>query len=107
MHVLYLGENQWRLPVAYGLVSYDHSLTPWLSGGVLSTCRGQGYGTELFKFLSSCWNTSVYLEVLESNQIAHKLYTGLGFQETNRERRVLLSKGAPFNAATVITMKKG
>lgn len=98
MLVLYVGCDKHKRPIAYGLISYDHNLQPWITGGILPGFRGAGYGKQLFSFLSNEWHFPVYLEVLESNQPARNLYTSLGFIETQRETRV---------QGTVITMKKG
>lgn len=107
LRIMYIGEDAFGHAIAYGLISYDsESLSPWVSGGLLPRHRGKGYGEQLFKFLSEGWSMPVYLEVLESNARAHKLYTNLGFQETNRGSRTFKSKGIPEHAETVITMKK-
>lgn len=104
LRVLYIGEDESHRPIAYGLISYDESLRPWISGGILPRYRGKGYGMELFKFLSNDWDS--FLEVLASNERAHTLYTKLGFQETKRRLRVIRTKHEPERTETVITMMK-
>lgn len=107
LHAMYIGENARGKAIAYGLISYDSHLQPWVSGGIIPKYRGAGYGAQLFRFLSEGWAMPVQLEVLESNVRAHKLYTNLGFQETARECRTFKSRRVPEHTETVITMKKG
>lgn len=104
--IIYIGRNDQGKKIAYGLISYDDNLEPWVSGGILPKYRDQGYGIQLFKFLSEGWSSSVWLEVLESNTRALKLYTKLGFRETKRESRLFRSRRIPEHTETVITMKK-
>lgn len=106
MSVLYIGEDKYHRPIAYGLISYDETLTPWISGGILPKYRGKGYGKELFKFLSESWQFPVWLEVLASNSIAFKLYNGLGFVETGRTSLIRDDKSGASRQETVITMQK-
>jgi ribosomal protein S18 acetylase RimI-like enzyme len=104
--VLYIGEDEHKRPIAYGLLVYDENLQPWISGGILDGHRGKGYGQDLFKFLSSDWPMDVYLEVPISNFRAHKLYTKLGFLEIGRRPYVPTSRQALKHVETIITMKK-
>ncbi len=106
MRLMYIGEDKYYRPVAYGLISYDEHLMPWVSGGVLPSLRGKGYGSQLFKFLSSEWHMPVYLEVLESNKRALKLYTSLGFQEIDRKMTSRITKDKLAHTEVVITMRK-
>jgi ribosomal protein S18 acetylase RimI-like enzyme len=105
-NVAFIGYNEKHMPIAYGLVAYDDHLSPWVSGGILPAHRGRGYGIHLFRFLSTEWHMPVYLEVLESNMHALKLYTSLGFQEIGRKSIVDAKKKGIARMETVLTMKK-
>jgi ribosomal protein S18 acetylase RimI-like enzyme len=105
-NVAFIGYNEKHIPIAYGLVTYDDHLSPWVSGGILPAHRGRGYGTHLFRFLSTEWHMPVYLEVLESNMYALKLYTSLGFQEIGRKSIVDTMKNGAIRMEIAIIMKK-
>jgi ribosomal protein S18 acetylase RimI-like enzyme len=106
MSVLYIGEDEFHRPIAYGLISYDETLTPWVSGGILPGYRGHGYGRELFKYISEQWHFPIWLEVLASNLPALKLYNGLGFLETKRVPLIRNDRSGASRQETVITMRK-
>lgn len=78
-----------NLPVGYGLVRcIDFDL--WISGGLIPEARGKGLGKKIFQgMIDKFINWSLYLEVLESNKVAYKLYKKLGFKEIKKEGNVI------------------
>lgn len=69
----------------------------WITGGLISDMRGKGLGSVLFKnIISLVSSSSVWLEVLESNIAAKKIYIKLGFKkkkiiERDKRRIILMS----------------
>lgn len=61
----------------------------WVTGGLIENVRGHGLGRELFTHLINLVKDDIWLEVLETNKIAHKLYMKLGFVETGRKDGVI------------------
>lgn len=80
------------LPMAYGLVNnIDGKFN--LTGGIREIFRGEGFGRELFQFLTDftlahCADI-VYLDVAMSNAPARALYESLGFEETHRQEGLI------------------
>jgi len=67
--------------IGYGYCKNDITGT-YLTGGLLDTARGKGYGRALFKHLvnvAKTFNNKILLEVLNTNHKAENLYKSLGF----------------------------
>lgn len=84
-------------PVGYGIIR-DSKTKPLISGGLLKKYRGKGLGKTLFKILTriasqgergEVGRRSVFLEVLETNQVAIDLYKKLGYVEKMRHDGVI------------------
>ena len=61
----------------------------WVTGGLIENARGHGLGRELFAHLINLVEDNIWLEVLETNKVAHRLYIKLGFVETSRKDGVI------------------
>jgi ribosomal protein S18 acetylase RimI-like enzyme len=69
-------------PIGYGLIYEDHKhRKSWITGGLREKVRNKGLGKALFKGLIQLSKYEPWLEVLNENPRARKLYDGLGFQE--------------------------
>lgn len=69
----------------------------WVTGGLSHSARGKGYGKELFKILiENVPSDEIWLEVLDSNIAAKKIYSDLGFKKINEKsqgkRRIIIMK---------------
>ena len=76
--------------------------TYWITGGLLGVYRGKGMGTILFKkILQEIPSSVVWLEVLESNSVARKVYVKLGFKKVKEKnvqgRKVIVMKTTRVN----------
>lgn len=66
--------------IGYGLARWEGQKV-WLSGGLKKGQRGRGYGTRLFKTLVELYkDREIWLEVLDYNTYARKIYKKLGFR---------------------------
>lgn len=82
--------------VAYGLVKVDDAGEYWLTGVVAPQAQGKGYGKELFTFLTdfALYRADhVMLDVLKSNEKAHKLYLHLGYLPVSENGDVIVMRG--------------
>ena len=102
-------ENWQEGPIGYGTITprenVDLSLpktTKWLSGGLILTHRGVGYGQHLFKKLVKNCCDDAYLDVWASNRRAIKTYEKLGFTIIGKR----LSTPGAFAQEVIYTMKK-
>lgn len=70
-------------PVGYGLVLFNDRKNEkgvWISGGLLASERGKGYGRDLFKQIVDEWGwRPLLLEVFDTNKGAKKIHRELGF----------------------------
>lgn len=90
--LFYVGDE----PAGYGVVR-DKGTKPLISGGLAKKFRGKGFGEQMFMNItnvasSTAWGKgykSVYLEVLETNTIALRLYHKLGYVEASRANGVI------------------
>jgi len=83
-------------PIGFGLIKKKANKY-WITGGLKIEQRGKGIGEVLFKrIIQEVPAKDVWLEVLESNSIAKKIYQKLGFKK---------SKGMDKNGKKVIVMK--
>jgi ribosomal protein S18 acetylase RimI-like enzyme len=69
----------------------------WITGGLKQDQRGKGIGKILFgKIIENVPASDVWLEVLRSNIVAHKLYQKLGFKKVQSKstklRKIILMK---------------
>lgn len=69
----------------------------FLTGGITENQRGKGFGEELFKKLIELVPEGiVWLEVLDTNTIAKRLYLKLGFRKVDekliKKRKVIIMK---------------
>lgn len=69
--------------IGYGLIATEDGKS-WLTGAIRPEDRGKGYGRALFRRLIHLAPAQPWLEVLETNERAHRLYRDLGFQEVQR-----------------------
>ena len=77
-----------NMAVGFGVLRLEDGKY-WVTGGLLENARGHGLGRELFTHLINFVKDDIWLEVLETNTIAHKLYMKLGFVETGRKDGVI------------------
>lgn len=78
-------------PVGFGYCRHVDDET-YLTGGLMDFARGKGYGKILFKHLlekAKTFNTRITLEVLQTNIVAQKLYTSIGFVAYGMDDRIL------------------
>jgi ribosomal protein S18 acetylase RimI-like enzyme len=64
----------------------------YLTGGLDQTNRGRGYGKKLFLHLieaAKTYGTPITLEVLNTNMIAKRLYSSIGFREIESNDRMI------------------
>jgi ribosomal protein S18 acetylase RimI-like enzyme len=78
-------------PVGYGYIRIedDHIL---LSGGLVESERGKGYGQLLFHSLvqnSKKFGLPIKLEVLKTNTVAFSIYSRLGFKFTGDDGKII------------------
>lgn len=77
-------------PVGYGLIRKQNDKF-WISGGLIESYRGRGFGTEMFEFLAGL-EKETWLEVLVDNVSAHRVYSKLGFQEISRDNNIIIMR---------------
>lgn len=71
--------------LGFGVIREIHG-TYWLTGGLGEKYRGKGIGTVLFqKIIQKAPSPIIWLEVLESNSVARKLYKKLGFKKSSEK----------------------
>lgn len=78
-------------PIGFGYCKHVDDET-YLTGGLLDFVRGKGYGRLLFQHLldkAKTFNTRITLEVLQTNDVALKLYTSIGFVPYGMDDRVI------------------
>jgi ribosomal protein S18 acetylase RimI-like enzyme len=89
---VYLAEQD-DCVVGYGLLKLEPEESKgWLTGALMPGFRERGYGTELFRQLRDTVVTlgmTPWLEVLESNERAFRVYEKLGFSVTGRANGVI------------------
>ncbi len=83
-------------PAAYGLISRREG-SMWLTGAIAPAYQGQGYGRQLFEFMTAYTvgllnERQVMLDVLETNERAIKLYESIGYVATSTEDGVIVMK---------------
>lgn len=68
-------------PVGYGLIRKEGDFSV-VSGGLIESCRGKGYGKVLFEYLIKNIEkeSPIRLEVLKTNTRAFVIYNNLGFR---------------------------
>lgn len=74
--------------LGYGVVNSKDGFD-WLSGGLASSWRGQGYGKRLFRLLVDACALPPKLEVLRFNEAAVATYLSLGFEECGGTAEVM------------------
>lgn len=74
------GENY----IGYGLIQTKDN-RKWLTGGLIESARGKGYGQKLFEFLRDEVGKPVYLDVRNTNTHAYELYKKIGFKDIVEE----------------------
>lgn len=62
-----------------------------VTGGVIPSVRGFGFGKALFRFLSSI-NGEVWLDVLDTNEPAISLYKSIGYKEVDHTDGIITMK---------------
>lgn len=71
--------------VGFGLISVKEGKY-FLTGAIKESQREQGLGKKLFaQLVKSVPSSVVWLEVLDSNTVARKLYEALGFKKTSHK----------------------
>lgn len=76
--------------IGYGLIQ-DKDGRKWLTGGLIESARGKGYGQKLFEFLRDEVGKPVYLDVRKTNTHAYELYKKLGFRDIPEESNDFLT----------------
>lgn len=79
-------------PIAFGFIAKKDDKY-WLTGGVTELLRGDGYGRQMFEFLTETAHTmsdEVWLDVFEDNLPARRLYESLGYLSVAREDNLVL-----------------
>lgn len=77
-------------PIGYGYVRFENGEV-LLTGGLIPTERGQGYGKTLFELMinsSMRYNAPIKLEVLNSNKNAFEMYKKLGFEIISSDDKI-------------------
>lgn len=78
-------------PIGFGYCRHVGDET-YLTGGLIADVRGKGYGKHLFQHLldrAKTFNTKITLEVLQTNTVAQKLYTNIGFLPYYNDDRII------------------
>jgi len=77
-------------PIGYGLIRKENGCS-LISGGLLESYRGNGYGKTLFKYIMDNVDkdSGVRLEVLKTNTKAFSIYNNLGFRVIEDDGRVI------------------
>lgn len=78
-------------PIGYGLIRLENGFIT-ISGGLVESERGKGYGSWLFDrlvFLAKEYNKPVRLEVLKSNIKAFGIYSKLGFRVIDDNGKII------------------
>ena len=82
--------------VGYGLVRWMDDKF-WLSGGLIPEARGRGLGEKIFINLLNIFRSEpLYLEVLDTNLGAYKLYQKLGFKKIGKKGNVITMQRKPY-----------
>lgn len=72
--------------VGYALVKNSENKY-WITGGLKADARGKGLGKILFnEILQTIKDNEIWLEVLDSNIAAKKIYTKLGFRNIRKKK---------------------
>ena len=82
---LFLFEEKYPpIPVGYGIINKSYTPFPLLTGAIIPSHQGRGYGKELFQSLIDLCKDDLVpeLDVRETNTKAINLYKSLGFVET-------------------------
>lgn len=76
-------------PVGYGLIREEGEVS-LISGGLIESERGKGYGSVLFNYLiKNVNNKNIKLEVLKSNTRAFVIYNNLGFRVIDDDGEII------------------
>lgn len=77
-------------PIGYGLIRKEGDFYI-VSGGLIESCRGKGYGNKLFEYLIGNVDVDypVKLEVLKTNTKAFVIYNKLGFRVVNDDGKII------------------
>lgn len=78
-------------PIGYGYIRVENG-SVLLTGGLLKTQRGKGYGYILFDYLvknSKKFDLPIKLEVLKTNTVAFAVYSKLGFKFKDDDGKVI------------------
>jgi GNAT superfamily N-acetyltransferase len=78
-------------PFGYGMISYEDDRA-LLTGAIDEQYRGKGFGRILFDKLieiSKKKTDKVFLEVLDNNVVAKKLYKSIGFEIVDQKNNVI------------------
>lgn len=76
-------------PIGYGLLREEGD-SVLISGGLVESERGKGYGSILFNYLiKNVKDKKIKLEVLKSNTRAFVIYNNLGFRVVNDDGELI------------------
>lgn len=78
-------------PVGYGYIRVEDGFV-LLTGGLIESERGKGYGSTLFNYLvqnSKSFNLPIKLEVLKTNMVAFSVYNKIGFRVIGDDGKVI------------------
>jgi RimJ/RimL family protein N-acetyltransferase len=89
LHQIHYGVAGSAVGYGYIRIEDDHIL---LSGGLVESERGKGYGQLLFHSLvqnSKKFGLPIKLEVLKTNTVAFSIYSRLGFKFTGDDGKII------------------
>jgi len=92
---LFLIEEKYPpIPVGYGIINKSHTPFPLLTGAIIPSHQGRGYGKELFQGLIDLCEDDLApeLDVRSDNIRAIKLYESLGFVKTVEYKDIISMK---------------
>jgi len=78
-------------PIGYGYIRVEDGAV-LLTGGLIESQRGKGYGSILFNYLvknSKVFNLPIKLELLKTNMVAFSIYNKIGFRVIGDDGKII------------------